>query len=241
MVGCIRRVRFGVWRSWDASFRRIVCRLAAGAMLGCLMAGQANAADEPIVFDLPAQPLAAAIESYSVASGWQVIYDASLAAGRRSAAVTGRFTPAEALRLLLSGTGLHPETMAADGVLLQPDPDEAIRQTPPIEADARLRDYYGVVQTNLKRALCADDQFRSGAYRIALGVWVGSSGEIMRAVPLDSTGRAEVDAAFDRAVRRAAVGLPPPAGFEQPIVILVTPDLAAQCNAAAARQARVAR
>jgi hypothetical protein len=205
------------------------------------MAGPANAADDPIAFDLPAQPLAAAIEGYSVASGWQVIYDASLAAGRRSAGVSGRFTPAAALRLLLAGTGLHPETMAADGVLLRPDPTDAIRQAPPIETDARLREYYGLVQTNLKRTLCADDQFRSGGYRIALGVWVGRSGEITRAVPLGSTGHPEIDAAFDRAARRVAVGLPPPAGFEQPMVILVTPDLAAQCNAAAARQARVVR
>jgi hypothetical protein len=47
--------------------------------------GRNDALSAPIVFDLPEQPLASALESYSVVSGWQVIYDAGLATARRSA------------------------------------------------------------------------------------------------------------------------------------------------------------
>ena len=69
-------------------------------------------------FDLPAQPLALALERYSVASGWQIIYDSNLATGLRSAGVRGNLPPSAALRMLLAGTGLVPQYMAADGVML---------------------------------------------------------------------------------------------------------------------------
>jgi hypothetical protein len=195
---------------------------------------------ELVAFDLPAQPLASAIESYSVVSGWQVIYDASLATDRRSAPVKGALTPAAALRLLLAGTGIMPEFMAADGAMLVPEPTTA-RPPASSEPAPRVRDYYGRIQAGLERTFCADDTVGSGAYRIAIGFWIGSSGSVVRTEPLGSTGRAEIDAAFDRAVRRLAVGEPPPAEFAQPVVILVTPDLLAQCKTAVPRPMRLAR
>lgn len=197
-------------------------------------------ANEPIAFDLPAQDLASAIEAYSIASGWQVIYDARLAAGRRSAPVKGRFAADVGLRLLLAGTGLMPERMAADGILLVPGPAAQVQETP-FEPAPQIRDYYGRIQAGLKRAFCADAQIRSGSYRIPIGFWIGPSGAVTRAAALGSTGRAEIDAAFDRAVRRLSFGEAPPTGFEQPVVILVTPDLLAQCHAAGPQPARAAR
>ncbi|MDQ8731865.1 TonB family protein [Bradyrhizobium sp. LHD-71] len=211
-------------------------------MYGSAAAGPRTApaaSNEPVNFDLATQALASAIEAYSVASGWQIIYDAALAIGRRSAPVKGEFTPPAALRMLLAGTGLVPEFLAADGVMLVPDPGVA-RQTP-YEPPAHVRAYYGRVQASLKRAFCADAQIRSGAHRIAIGFWIGPSGSVTRAASLGSTGRAEMDEAFDRAVRRLSVGSPPPPGFEQPVIILVTPDLLGQCHAAGLSPARSAR
>jgi hypothetical protein len=198
------------------------------------------ASNEPIAFDLPAQDLAPAIEAYSFASGWQVIYDASLATGRRSASVKGEFVPAVALSILLSGTGLKPQYMAADGIMLVPDP-ATLAHIAPLNPQSHFRDYYGRVQAALKRSFCADEQVRLGQYRIAIGFWIGSSGMVMRATPLGTTGRTDVDAAFVGAVRRLSVGEAPPAGFEQPVVILVTPDLLGQCNAAGRLPVRAAR
>ncbi len=176
----------------------------------------------PMTFDLPVQPLVSALESYSVASGWQVIYDADLATGRRSARVKGTFAPDIALRMLLAGTGLTAQYMAADGVMLVPDPTAtAVRQQMPGDAISLFRGYYGQIQMGLKRAFCADRQIRSGSYRIALGFWIGSSGAVTRAMALGSTGKADIDEAFNRAVHTLSVGDPPPAGFSQPIVILV--------------------
>lgn len=198
------------------------------------------AASEPVVFDIPAQELASAIEAYSITSGWQVIYDAGLAIGRQSAPVKGRYAPAVGLRMLLAGTGLMPEHMARDGVMLVPDP-VARAQDAPFEPAPPVREYYGRIQAGLKHAFCADAQIRSGGYRIPIGIWIGPSGAVTRAAPFGSTGRAEVDAAFDSAVRKLSIGAPPPAGFEQPVVILVTPDLLAQCNAAGPLPVRAAR
>jgi Secretin and TonB N terminus short domain len=229
-------------RDAEASCR--ILFLAAGLWLaGALVMPAAFAADQrhapadpaqPITFNLPAQPLVSALESYSVVSGWQVVYEASLATGHRSAAVTGDFTPGTALRMLLAGTGLKPEYMASDSVLLEPDPTAAaaVSPAPPVAGAVVFRAYYGRVQAGLKRAFCAEPAIRAGAYRMALSFWIGSGGTVTRAVELGSTGRPEIDAAFDRAVRGLAVGDPPPPGFDQPVVILVTPDLIRQCPAA---------
>ncbi|MDI4236715.1 secretin and TonB N-terminal domain-containing protein [Bradyrhizobium sp. Arg237L] len=208
-------------------------------MSGTGSAKSQAAPNEPVAFDLPAQALASAIEAYSVVSGWQVIYDASLAAGRRSASVNGRYAPAAALRMLLAGTGLVADFLAADGAMLVPDP--AATPPAPLAPAPHIRDYYGRIQASLKRAFCADARIRAGGYRIAIGFWIGSQGAVTRVASLGSTGHDGADAAFDRAVRRLSIGQSPPAGFEQPVVILVTPDLLAQCNATSVQPARVAQ
>lgn len=208
-------------------------------MPGAVIAARQTApSNEAITFDLPSQALASAIEAYSVASGWQVIYDASLATGRQSASVKGRYSSATALRMLLAGSGLVAEFMAADGAMLVPDP--TVTHIPPFEPDPRIRYYYGRIQADLTRAFCADQQVRSSSHRIAIGFWIGASGAVTRVVSLGSTGEVDIDAAFEGAVRRLSFGQPP-AGFEQPVVILVTPDLLAQCNAASLRPERAAR
>jgi outer membrane biosynthesis protein TonB len=65
-----------------------------------------------------------------------------------------------------------------------------------------------------------------------IGFWMGSSGTVTRTALVTSTGRTDIDQAFDRAVRTLSIGEAPPAGFEQPFYIMVTPDLLDQCGAA---------
>ncbi|MFT4090094.1 MAG: TonB-dependent receptor [Asticcacaulis sp.] len=57
-------------------------------------------------FDIPAQSLTEALMLYGRQSGIQVSADAQLVAGRRSQALSGDYTPSEALSRLLNGTGL---------------------------------------------------------------------------------------------------------------------------------------
>ncbi|MEW6436165.1 MAG: STN domain-containing protein [Pseudomonadota bacterium] len=177
--------------------------------------------EHPIAFDIPSQPLVAAIERYSIISSLQVIYDASLATGRRSTAIKGEYTAAAALSRLLSGTGLKPDYVAADGAMLVPNP---------IEVRTLFIRYYGHVQTGLRRALCADPRLRAGSYRLAFGVWIGRTGAVSRVVLLGSTGKSDVDAIFDRLISNLSFGRAPPLDFAQPIVVLVTPKLIEQCD-----------
>lgn len=160
---------------------------------------RSTAADptKPMSFDLPAQPLASALENYSVSSGWQIIYNGRLAAGRQSSAVKGLFTPDAALRRLLAGTGLIPQYKSADGVILVPDPMAALAPNEIAdEVDPSLKSYYGLIQTKLEQAFCASPLIRAGAYRVTLGFWIGSSGTVTRMVQLSSSGRADVDESF---------------------------------------------
>ncbi|MEW6435581.1 MAG: STN domain-containing protein [Pseudomonadota bacterium] len=230
-------------RALIAMSRRVLTRLgvATGIMLSTLgaqgaYAGDRTGAADPasvIMFNLPAQPLEAALERYSIVSGWQVIYKTSLAIGRRSVDVRGKFTPRAALRMLLAGTGLVPQFKAADSVILisAPPNDTATADESADEVDPSLEDYYALVQSVLKRTFCATPQIRAGSYRIALGFWIGASGMVTRTALLGSTGRNDIDESFDRAVRSISVGTAPPVGFRQPIVLLVTPDLFDKCGA----------
>ncbi len=62
---------------------------------------------QTVAIDLPAGTMAGALNRLASQSGLQLVYDASIANGLRSARVSGTMTPTEALDRLLSGTGIH--------------------------------------------------------------------------------------------------------------------------------------
>ncbi|WP_158240597.1 secretin and TonB N-terminal domain-containing protein [Telmatospirillum siberiense] len=190
--------------------------------------GRKGGAEGQISFDLPAQPLASALEQYSVVSGLQVVYDGTLAEGHESTPVKGNFSPEVALRILLDGTGLSPRYMATDGFVLVPARPDPAADTVSAAAGAQ---YYGRIQSRLEGALCANDRTRSGGYRIALGIWIAPSGVITRSALLGSSGDTSLDAVIDRMTRGLVIGAPPPPGFAQPVTLLVTPELMRDCQA----------
>jgi len=209
----------------------------------CAMAADDSAAPEPrhgqaqrenlITFDLPAQPLVSALEAYGAASGSQVVYEGALATGRRSSAVKGAFTPAAALRNLLIGTGLAPRYMAADGFVLIPEPAPAAHRNFPLNMAPLpvVTRYYGRIQAALRQSVCADERARSGGYRVAVGLWVGGAGAVGRSALLDTTGDPDLDATLEQDLRNVSVGEAPPAGFAQPVVMVITPDVIRECRA----------
>lgn len=217
--------------SRSASRLCFVLFLTTGMQTACAAAKESRAQNSAtsVRFDIHDQPLSVAIERFSVVSGWQVIYDSSLASGRRSAHLHGSLPPAAALRIMLAGTGLKAEFMAADGAVLTVGSQIAIppseRPSPPVQ----LRSYYGQIQATLMRAFCGDERLRGSAHRIALGIWIGKAGEVARAETLGTTGSYDIDAAFESDLKTIAFQ-PPPSDFEQPVVIVVTPDLLAQCR-----------
>jgi hypothetical protein len=103
-----------IWLMKSLSVRKQkVRRLAAGVvlMIGLCAAQIGQAQNNPapearaIAFDIPSEPLANAIQSFSEASGIEVFYESKIAMGRTSSALRGTFAPADALQILLAGTG----------------------------------------------------------------------------------------------------------------------------------------
>lgn len=246
MAGSNSAVSNSIGCSSRKSVRRVCCA-------GCLIVGLtvivtcSIAAAEPtsvqeerhrevappntFTFDVPSQPLASALEAYGAISGWQVVYDSALAKGRKSVEVKGDFTPEVALRRLLAGTGLSPRYMAADGFVLVPDPIAKNSDINTASPGAVTR-YYGRIQAGLRQTVCADMRARSGGYRAAVGLWIDASGAVSRSALLDSTGDSGLDVTLERAVRNMNIGEPPPAGFAQPTVMVITSDVIRDCLAA---------
>lgn len=174
-----------------------------------------------IIFDISAQPLASALEVYSIRTGLEVVYNGKLAVDRQSTSVEGAFTPELALRMLLEGTGLSPRYMAADAFVLVEDAQRnpARNTAPPIVVTR----YYGRIQNSLKHAFCANRLTEPKKYRVAVSFWIGASGAVSRAELLGTTGSADLDAIIEKMVRGLLIG-PPPSDFAQPVTLVVAPQ-----------------
>lgn len=75
--------------------------------------------DEPRQFDIPAGDLQAALLAFSRAADLQLLYPAELTAGLRTRGVQGRYTPEQALDILLAGAGLTYRFADASTVTLE--------------------------------------------------------------------------------------------------------------------------
>jgi outer membrane receptor protein involved in Fe transport len=72
-------------------------------------------------FSIPAQPLSNALIEYAKQANVQVLTSGSKTDGARAHAVSGKFTPAEALTRMLEGSGFTPEFTDAATVVINPD------------------------------------------------------------------------------------------------------------------------
>lgn len=107
---------------WTPPYIRL--RWAPLLVLGLVLASFASASG-PVqprgdrVFDIPAGPLAQALNRFAEQSGLLLIYPAELTARRRSAGLQGSYPPLEALRLLLHGTELEARETPDGTITLQ--------------------------------------------------------------------------------------------------------------------------
>jgi hypothetical protein len=184
-------------------------------------------AQKRINLDIAAQPLATALEAYCAAAGIQMFVDTGSIAGRRSVAVQGEFTRADALQRLLSGTGLAARFVGEQGFTLVAQPSS--------EADAdaskrallvrqRFAGYSAKLQTTLRKALCRSEETRPGTYRFVGRLWIGPPGIVSRAELITSTGSDARDAALLAVLQGAAIGEAPPPDLPQPVTLLLAAD-----------------
>jgi hypothetical protein len=176
-------------------------------------------------FEIPAQPLASAVSSFSAIAGLEVLVPAELLAQKRSPGVTGAMTSETALRVLLSDTGLMPR-LTDDGLLTIvsiSQPAAPSRSIPPF---AR---YSAALQSAVTTALCRIAAVKPGDYRVAARLWVRQGGEVAEVGILGTTGDHDRDLLLEAALKRVVVGEAPPPGLQQPTTILVLPRSEAAC------------
>lgn len=185
------------------------------------------------MFDVPAQPLPEALQSYGEITGVAVLIDARLLGGLRSTTVSGRYAPHDALQRMLTGTGLAPHFVESGAFTLVPvgsvaDADDALPDTTPVSRPSlpeRTRQRGArVIQQSLEQALCSAALTRPGAYRASLRFWLTDADRRIRAPELlDSTGDTQRDAAIlQRLLDLPLPGLP--ADLPQPITLLLLPE-----------------
>ncbi|MBO9355934.1 TonB family protein [Bordetella petrii] len=200
-------------------------------MILALWAAMATAAAAPageparrlFDFDIPAQPLEDALFKYGETTRLPTFSPSSLTAGLRSAPVRGRYTPEEALRRLLEGTGLaleHVSREHGDVFRLKRAPPPAAPSGPP---QPDLNGYPARLQASVLRALCADAATAPGGYRALLQVSVDAAGQTHEAVLLDATGDSRRDAAMLAAVRAMRTSPPPAQSVRAPYLISLVP------------------
>ncbi|UZE50495.1 STN domain-containing protein [Rhodopseudomonas sp. P2A-2r] len=204
-------------------------------MFGALLMGLVGvseaaerAGDARVAFSIPAQPLISAISRYGDATGSEALYDASLATGRFSNNVHGMMTPAEGLERLLIGTGLSARFVSERRFVVTISPAGPGPENERILPAAHRR-YYGLVQQGLLDTLCRVDGARPGHYRIIVALGISQAGEIAQIQRVGTVGSADADQQMDAALRGVRFSEPPPAGFTQPVRILISPEVPGEC------------
>ncbi|WP_347710407.1 MULTISPECIES: secretin and TonB N-terminal domain-containing protein [Pseudomonas] len=208
----------------------LVCRVCLGLLLGLFLhdvsAGPMPASTR-MTLHIPAQDLAQALDQYSRATGVAVLVDSQLSRGRRSLAVDGEFTAADALRRLLGGSGLMARYARDDAFTLQVAQVEevALPTERPVPGSAVVnRNYATAVQAAIERNLCRSPLTRPGTFRAVLQVWIGRDGVVQHNRLVTSTGDTRRDAALVESFRTLRIERPTPGALRQPVTLLLLPE-----------------
>ncbi|TAI65544.1 TonB-dependent outer membrane receptor [Bradyrhizobium sp. Leo170] len=178
-----------------------------------------------ITFDIPAQPLAQALDAYSVVTGMAGLVEQQLAMVQRSAGVKGRLTADQALRILLAGTNLSIRYGSSSAFILAPI-DRTVTSEPANGSAAvptAIRQaYFSDLQETLTQLFCRRPESQPGSYRLGLQLWIGSNGIVQASHLLNSTGDRGRDAAITDLLGSAMLAVPP-AELPQPITVVLLP------------------
>jgi hypothetical protein len=216
----------GLIASIVAGWRLSLVVISAFALVVGLIApvrGQSAPQERPIAFDVPIQPLSKALYAFSAATGIEILVDARYAAGRRSTGVKGLMAPRDALEILLAGSDLVAREFGPGTVTLT---------TATLASAGRVRGtsssgdlpYFADIQRAVQQALCNDARTSPGHYRLALKLWIGRLGTVLRSQRLDTTGDQNLDVALDTTVQAIRIGAPPPPDLPQPVTLIVSQE-----------------
>lgn len=201
--------------------------LAAGAQAPA--EAQAPAAPR-VAFDIPAQPLDTALAAFFRVSGVQLLYDAAITAGRRSAPVKGAFTPREALERLVAPSGIVVRYTHGDAAILTlpgfgaeaplvPLGRVVVRERalPPPTPLGRLI-YYRALEKQLTARLADDPRTARLAFETTVEMQINGAGRISEMRLARDSGSDKVDQALVAVLMGAQVPTPP-GNIAQPLVV----------------------
>lgn len=179
-------------------------------------------------FDIPTQPLAAALDRFAVVSGRSALFSSTLVVGRMASPVQGRYTPSDALHLLLEGTDLMAEeviTGSLSALVVKQASPQALASAAAQRAATkdRLLAYDSLLQARVWAALCADPETARQDYQSLLRFQVGPGGQVSGAELIGTSGDRRRDAALVSALRRVQIGRAPPPELVQPVTLLILP------------------
>jgi hypothetical protein len=192
-----------------------------------------------IPFNIPSQPLASALEAYSVATGVQVLYESSLALRLRSEGITAVTTSDRALEMLIANTGLIVRYTGRNAITIsrpsaflgnQPPPSvfsNAALRMPVLQIGAGLPDkialraYSDAIRTQVEAALKRYPETRDGSYRVGVSLWVGGDRTVERAELFQSTGRASRDAAVKTVLQSLVINQDSPPNTPRPVKLVI--------------------
>lgn len=174
----------------------------------------------PVSFDIPAQPLGAALDAYSMTTGLDVFYNAAIAERRHSNAAHGTFTPLRAIQIMLGGSGYVARITAPRSLTIVPESAEERSAPRPGRADARFESYFSLVQQQIDRILCNLPDETASRAEVLLRMWLKPSGEVSRAdVLADANSASPPLTSIISQVRFVA----PPADMPQPVTLVIFP------------------
>lgn len=223
-MSCVARSRW-----WLDVLTLIFGILSLGASLAAVVDSPVARPPEPakrVSFDIPAQPLASALQAFAQATGQSVFFDGQLAAGLESMPVHGELAPREALQRMLAGTRLAARyaddstfTLVENDVPQQAAAPATAAPTAEPLSDGNAR----VVQQALERTLCRWPAVQPGTYRALVQLWVGPAGHVRRTRLLSTTGLAQRDAALETAMNTLVLTPPKEGTSDEPLTILLLP------------------
>lgn len=182
-------------------------------------------------YDIASQALRDAVALYARTSGVSVVLDGQYSS-LSSAAVHGVYSPSDALRQLILGTGLKVRMITpGSAVVYKPEPKPVgMKQLDELElagvdrSNAAHMRYVGALQRGVLSLLCSLRVTQPGQYRLALQLKLDRHGKVLGHVLLGSTGDISRDRQIDHLLVGHAFRLGPPSELSATVVLLILPQ-----------------
>jgi hypothetical protein len=177
-----------------------------------------------VAFDIPAQPLASALQAFGAMTQIELFYESDLVMGRRSFPLRAEMRVESALGLLLKGTGLATASFSRDTItIVAVSKPDAAELTQIKTRTVQFYPYLAVLQESLSSAFCKTPATPADPVEVLARLWIGPSGKVSRAELLSSTGSDARDRAYAVALGALAIAAPPPAAMPQPVTLMILP------------------